>query len=167
MNVRRVAADDVVDLRWRILRAGLPRSEAIFPGDDLPTSRHYAALDDNNTVVGCATFHLSEWEGQRAYRLRGMATDPLCRRTGCGRAMLLLAESEILDQTDIRLLWCDARTPAMPFYEKMGWVVRSGVYEIPTAGPHVKMTRSLARATSTAGASAEPRSRRVRRECID
>ena len=42
------------------------------------------------------------------------------------------------------LLWCNARVPYVPFYEAMGWRVVSGQFEIPTAGPHVKMLKRLA-----------------------
>jgi len=42
-----------------------------------------------------------------------------------------------------RLLWCNARVPAVGFYESLGWRVVSERFEIPTAGPHVKMVRRL------------------------
>ena len=41
------------------------------------------------------------------------------------------------------LLWCNARTPAVGFYENMRWRVVSAPFEIPTAGPHVKMVKRL------------------------
>ena len=40
-----------------------------------------------------------------------------------------------------RLLWCNARVPAMGFYQKLAWQVVSDEFHIPTAGPHVKMVR--------------------------
>jgi hypothetical protein len=41
------------------------------------------------------------------------------------------------------LLWCNARVPAVPFYREMGWAVVSEPFEIPTAGPHVRMVKRL------------------------
>jgi len=143
--IRPASLDEIIDLRHAILRAGLPRSEAIFDGDDHPTSRHYAAVDPaTESVVACATIHLNTWENEPAWQLRGMATDPTVRRTGVGRRLL-----EFLEQ-DLRAhpaappqLWCNARTPAIGFYQRMGWSVVSAVFEIPTAGPHVRMVKRL------------------------
>ncbi len=140
--VRRVRPDEIVDLRWRILRGGLPRTEAIFAGDELPTSFHFAATT-RDRILCCATMHVNEWEAEPAYQLRGMATDNDCRGMGLGKRVLSAMEIAIATETPIRLLWCNARTPALEFYRKQGWEVRSAVFEIPTAGPHVRMTKRL------------------------
>lgn len=142
VRVRRANADELVDLRWRILRAGLPRSEAIFAGDDLPTSLH-ALAEWNGQVLCCATLHLNQWEQLPAYQLRGMATEDGYRKLGLGKRVLNKLEQAVLEQTEVRQLWCNARTPAMEFYKRQGWVVRSEVFEIPTAGPHVRMSKRL------------------------
>ena len=47
------------------------------------------------------------------------------------------------DRSSPPQLWCNARTPAVGFYQRMGWAVVSDVFEIPTAGPHVRMTKRL------------------------
>ena len=40
-------------------------------------------------------------------------------------------------------MWCNARTPAVGFYQRHGWVVASEEFEVKTAGPHFKMTLKL------------------------
>ena len=140
--VRRATPDEIVELRWRILRQGLPRSEAIFPGDELPTSFHFAAAAGGQ-ILCCATMHLNQWESDPAYQLRGMATEDGSRGLGLGRLVLAAMESAVAAETPVRQLWCNARTPALEFYRKQGWLVRSEVFEIPTAGPHVKMSKRL------------------------
>jgi GNAT superfamily N-acetyltransferase len=134
--------EEIIDLRHVVLREGLPRSEAIFKGDEAPTSLHFAAYADEK-CVGCATFHLNEYEGKPAYQLRGMATDPEFRSGGIGTTLLKLAEDTLRAAGPIRQLWCNARTPALHFYKKQGWKVVSEEFFIPTAGPHVRMTKSL------------------------
>jgi GNAT superfamily N-acetyltransferase len=134
--------DDIIDLRHVVLRQGLPRSEAIFKGDELPTSHHFAAFASGK-CVGCATFHLNEWEGRPAYQLRGMATDAQYRSGGIGTALLELAEETLKKAGSIRQLWCNARTPALNFYKKQGWQALGEEFFIPTAGPHFKMTKLL------------------------
>ena len=134
--------EDIIDLRHVVLREGLPRSEAIFNGDDAPTSLHFAAFADGK-CAGCATFHLNEWEGKPAWQLRGMATAPQFRSGGIGSALLELAEDTLRKAGPIRQLWCNARTPALNFYKKQGWKVVSEEFFIPTAGPHYRMTKTL------------------------
>ena len=138
VNVRPARWEELVDLRHGVLRQGLPRGEAIFPGDDAPTTRHFGAFHAG-VAVGCATFLLNRWEAEPAWQLRGMATLPEYRGKGVGRALLDEAEAGLGDA----LLWCNARVPAVGFYQAMGWRVVSAQFEVPTAGPHVKMTRML------------------------
>lgn len=134
--------NQIIDLRHAILRAGLPREEAMFVGDDLATSLHVAAVI-RPRVVGCATFHLNSWYSEPAYQLRGMATDDSVRRQGIGRRMLHFGEQELLKRNVTPQLWCNARTPAVAFYQSMGWTVVSEVFDISTAGPHVRMVKRL------------------------
>ena len=147
--VRAARWEEIVDLRHAVLRQGLPREEALFAGDDLPTSRHCGAFADG-VAVCCATLHASEWEGEAAWQLRGMATLPEFRGKGVGRAVLEVMEADFNGHGGAgagagALCWCNARVPAVGFYETMGWRVVSGMFEIPTAGPHVKMVKRLAR----------------------
>jgi predicted GNAT family N-acyltransferase len=140
-QVRRVSADAVIDLRHIVLRDGLPRREAIFPGDDSPSARHYGAFEDDR-LIGCVTLHLNKWETQPAWQLRGMAVASDVRSSGIGRAMIEMLERD-LDDSPVRQLWCNARVPASGFYVKLGWKIVSEQFEIPTAGPHVRMARRL------------------------
>jgi GNAT superfamily N-acetyltransferase len=131
----------IVDLRHRLLREGLPRETAIFPGDELPTTLHFAATNEEGKALCCLTLLLSEWEGKPAWQLRGMATEPAYQRTGIGRELVHYATRHAaLSQRDIGIFWCNARVTAAGFYEKLGWRRVSEEFVIPTAGPHVKMT---------------------------
>ena len=71
-----------------------------------------------------------------------MAVDPSLQRQGIGRKLLLAAESFVRTNA-VKQLWCNARTPAVPFYQRHGWAIISGEFVIPTAGPHYKMTKSF------------------------
>src|ERR1700722_1043076 len=116
LTLRRAQADELIDLRHRVLRAGLPRAEAVFPGDELPDSRHFGAFDEAATVC-CATFHQSEYKGETAWRLRGMATDEKFRGRGVGREVLKYSEEALVAEDPIRLFWCNARIAAVKFYQ--------------------------------------------------
>src|SRR5689334_20036248 len=95
IEIVQTTLDRIIDLRHVILRTGLPREKAYFPGDELPTTLHVAAVRGDE-VVGCASFHLNEWQELPAYQLRGMATAESTRRQGVGRRMLDFAEAELL-----------------------------------------------------------------------
>src|SRR5207248_4148875 len=109
MTISRASADDVIPLRHAVLRAGLPRRTAVFPGDDAATTRHFIARGDDGAIVGVATLHLNLWEGEVAWQLRGMAVEPSEQRTGIGAGLLRVAEQSALDEdSPTRLLWCNA-----------------------------------------------------------
>ncbi|MBI1375154.1 MAG: GNAT family N-acetyltransferase [Phycisphaera sp.] len=157
----------IIALRHAILRAPLPRDTAHFDGDDAPTTRHIGVflldadtdnidnidnIDNANDAdpapgdnVGCATFMLNNWRDAPAWQLRGMATRADLRGCGVGSAMLHFARAVLTDVAPhVTQLWCNARVPAAPFYEKLGWTIASDEFVIPTAGPHFRMTAVLA-----------------------
>ncbi len=148
-TVRLGRVDEIIDLRWRVLRDGLPREEAMFPHDDDAECRHALAVDESGAVICCATMHPEGWHGNEAvpaapaWRLRGMATDAAWQGKGAGARVLRMLEevSQVVRPTG--LLWCNARVRAIPFYERAGWVTRSELFDIPTAGPHKRMTKEM------------------------
>ena len=141
--IRPATARELIELRNAVLRAGLPRELAEFSGDDDPTSLHFAA-EDAGLIIGCVTLHRSKWNGEPAWQLRGMAVAPSHQNRGIGGELVTAAEEAILKASDMpRLLWCNARVPALRFYTRLGWKVVSEEFEIPHSGPHVKMVRRL------------------------
>ena len=149
IEIRRVEVEQILDLRHRILRAGLPRETAQFEGDEAASTLHWAAyaFDASGRVegqaVGCLSLMLNSFEAEPAWQLRGMAVDRPYQGRGLGRELLVRAEEEAAATGMAGLLWCNARVPAAGFYQKHGWTVVSEVFEYPTAGPHVKMRKNL------------------------
>jgi predicted GNAT family N-acyltransferase len=142
--IRSTTPDAVYPLRHQILRSHQPLELAKYPGDTLPTSFHAGAFDAEGNCIACATLHQEPWENQIAFRLRGMAVVPTHRRCGLGARILQLLESHALKQ-NVTVLWCHARTPAVPFYQSQGWQVISDEYEVPGIGPHFTMLKHLKR----------------------
>ena len=50
-----------------------------------------------------------------------------------------MAAAEAREEEPAGILWCNARTSAIGFYEKLGWRVTSGPFDVPGVGPHVTM----------------------------
>ncbi len=142
-DVVRVPVEQILPLRLKILRAGMPGLSARFDGDENPTTIHLAALVEG-AVAGCVTFLDSTYEGAPAWQLRGMAVDASCQGTGLGRILLEEGKRILETVSPRRTWWCNAREAAAGFYEKLGWKKVSDRFEIPTVGPHYRMVWSPA-----------------------
>jgi GNAT superfamily N-acetyltransferase len=140
--IRLTEVEPIIDLRWRILRAGLERASARFEGDSEPATHHLIALE-NDRIVGCATILQRPWENSPAWQLRGMAVEPATQRRGIGRLLVERAEQIVGASPYSRQFWCNARVPAAGFYQRLGWMIASEPFDIPTAGPHVRMQKRL------------------------
>ena len=140
LRCRRATLTEIMALRHAELRPGLPRETAAFDGDDEARTLHVGAFRGDE-AVGCASLMARPWQGEDARQLRGMATRADLVRHGIGRALLACADALLDADGAPRLLWCNARVGAIPFYEKAGWQITSGVFDVPTVGPHVVMIR--------------------------
>ena len=140
LNVREIRATDTHALRSRVLRGG--GAHHGFPEDELPGTFHVGALDGDD-VVGVATFVPHE---DGVWQLRGMAVDPARQGQGIGARILEYAVAK-LRAGGARLIWANGRDTALGFYERAGWTVVGGGYELPVAGagmPHHRVELDLA-----------------------
>lgn len=165
-----VPVSEIFGLRWEVLRPGLPRESAKFPGDALSGAFHIAAYDADaddgavqdagaggpdaagteaagpgaGTVLGCGSFFPEPCPGMAgsAYRIRGMASDARVRGQGYGAAVLLAGTQEARAR-GARLMWCNGRTGARGFYERYGYTVAGDEFVIEGVGPHFVFVREL------------------------
>lgn len=148
ITICRVSIDVIIELRHRLLRAGLPKEAAQFPGDEKASTWHVGLFYPwppraDAPVVSCATFMVDPYEGEPAWRLRGMCTDTAFQSRGFGGKLLACAEGAIIRDSNLRLFWCNARVPALAFYQRHGWELDSELFDIPTAGPHRRMVKRV------------------------
>ena len=121
---------------WRdVLRGGRPVDRPADP----PQTLHLAARTPDGSVVGVVQFFPAPCPyrpGVRTpWQLRGMATHPSVRGSGAGRALVTggLARVAALGGD---LVWCDARTTAVGFYQRLGFTVVGDPFDEPEVGPH-------------------------------
>lgn len=117
---------------------GVPRDDEW--GDDDPASSHLLAIDGER-VVGYTRLIVHGDEAQ----VRHVAVAFDRQRSGIGSALIDEACREAAAR-GARRVHLNARLPAVPFYERLGFVV---VSERPfasgrTGQPHVRMERQLA-----------------------
>ncbi|HXQ44334.1 MAG TPA: GNAT family N-acetyltransferase [Acidimicrobiales bacterium] len=139
-------------LRQEVLRPGRAVRDCVYPGEDDPRAAHAAALRREVAsggalvvlAVGVVIPEAPPWDadGDRSWRLRGMATRPAAQGQGLGRRVLDLLVGHVAAHGG-GLLWCNARTPALALYERAGFVPRGEVFELPEIGPHLVMWRTV------------------------
>ncbi len=164
MQVRVITAAQTYPLRQSVLRAGLPPEACIFPGDDDPATTHLGVVRGDDLLAiatlmreplpvsvpdpaaSAGDLPAGALPDAQACRLRGMAVAPEVRGQGIGAALLRACFAHAWAAGATRF-WCNARTPAVPFYERHGLRTSGGEFDIPTAGPHRLMYRDLRRET--------------------
>ncbi|MGY2002161.1 GNAT family N-acetyltransferase [Blastococcus sp. SYSU DS1024] len=139
MDVDEVLPETTYALRAAVLR---PDGGTItWAGDEHPDTVHLAARQDG-AVIGVVRFSPAPCPyrpGSRApWQLRGMATDPAVRGTGIGRALVEHGLDRLAD-LGADLVWCDARTTVVGFYERTGSRVVGEKFDKPELGPHIGM----------------------------
>jgi predicted GNAT family N-acyltransferase len=144
ISFRQATLEEIYELRFAVLRPGQAVEKVHFAGDDAaaPATYHFGAFAGERNVA-CLTLLVGEWEGERAYQLRGMAVAGEFRSQGVGARLMQEAEWTVIKQTDVRLWWCNARVGALRFYQRNGWQAVSEVFHIPGVGDHRKMVRRL------------------------
>lgn len=136
-------------LRHNVLRPHQRPEDLFFTGDDAADTGHFGAFDSNGGLVGVASVYRTAADpsraavsplivGDRAWQLRGMATDPSVRGQGKGGELLLacLAHASALGGA---ALWCNARSSVRGFYERFGLRVEGPEFSLPNIGPHLWM----------------------------
>ena len=143
VTVDEVPPEVTYELRGAILRPN--GGEITWPGDEDAETFHLAARIDGR-VVGVVRFSPAPcpWRplASEAWQLRGMATDTVVRGSGAGRAMVENGLQRVAARGG-DLVWCDARTTAAGFYERMGFTVVTDEFDKPGIGPHLGMCKDL------------------------
>ena len=135
-------------LRRQVLRPGQPWSSVDHDYDSWPDTFHVAAFGPRGEVAACASFHPDTAphrpgsDVEHMWRLRAMASLPEVRGQGYGAAALRYGIAEIRRRAG-RLLWCNARSGAVGFYETLGFSIVGDEFEIPPIGPHYVMEIEL------------------------
>jgi predicted N-acetyltransferase YhbS len=126
----------------------LPARASRYDGDDLPGAIHLGAcadLADEEELVGVVSFLPQNPAGdfdRRVYQLQGMVTLPAVRNQGIG-ARLAEHGLSLLSQQGTTLVWCNGRTAAAAFYERLGFQPVGEEFITPGTGPHYRFVRDL------------------------
>lgn len=146
MKVLRINASDTYAIRQQVLIPGHDIKKVKFEhDDDDDVSFHLGAFVDSKLVSVASFFYdrNTQFKDQHQYQLRGMATLPEFQGRGLSSELLNMA-FPIIKQNFCTLLWCNARTTAIGYYEKVGFnKFDENVFEIEGIGPHVLMYKNI------------------------
>ena len=143
VTVRRADLATIFGLRHAVLRSGLPEATARYDRDSADDAAHFGAFD-GDALLGCVTIYREPLDREAAWRLRGMAVADWAEGRRVGRALLGEVDRHVIAAVGSpRLVWCNARLPAVGFYERCGWATAGGVFEISGVGPHRVMVRRV------------------------
>lgn len=136
--MRPVAAAETRQLRRSVLRPH--ESLHDLAGHEPPEAYAVGAFSGPELV---AVGLVGPEGGERAWRIRGMATLPQARGRGAGSRVLseLVSHARAAGATRV---WCNARIAARSLYERAGFRVVSEEFELPEIGPHLVMELTIA-----------------------
>jgi ribosomal protein S18 acetylase RimI-like enzyme len=137
--IRRITQQEVFPLRSAVLRNNKPEEECVLPTDGAEGIFHLGYFEEERLIC-IGTFFPEDYpeKGSRGFRLRGMATDPDFAGKGFGARLINFAINE-LTSAQASYIWCNARSTAVGFYQKLGFEVISAEFEVPGIGPHFDM----------------------------
>ena len=140
--VARTTLKRIIALRHDVIIVGTGHRPDTFDGDDDAHAFHFGAFVADR-LLGCVSYLPAPYEGEPAYRLRGMAVQADYQGCGIGRVLAVESERQLVALTPVRLLWCNARRQAVGFYEKLGWTVTGEPFDVEGIGAHSLMIKRL------------------------
>ena len=144
IHIKTISAETTQIVRHPVLRPGLAVESCILPGDELKSTIHLGAYDQN-TLLGVCTILDNPNNGPFTLpngQIRGMAVRSLSQNNGVGRLLVEGAE-RLARSRGFEVIWMNARKGASGFYLKMGYRIEGSEFEVPIFGPHYVMKKRL------------------------
>ncbi|HEY8956073.1 1-(5-phosphoribosyl)-5-[(5-phosphoribosylamino)methylideneamino]imidazole-4-carboxamide isomerase [Chitinophaga sp.] len=134
MNIRKISADDTLQLRRDVLYPNEPLEAVKVDHDE--DGLHFGVFDQGQLVTVVSLF-----PGRESAQFRKLATAPAAQGKGFGKAILAHLV-DICKKEKIKLLWCNARDTAVTFYDRLGYT-KKGDYFVKGGINFVRMELSL------------------------
>ena len=144
VEINKVDAEKIRPLRYSELRKGQDYSTTSYLKDYEEGTFHMSCTVDDK-IITCATFYAQtsmKIKSNKAYRLRGMATDSNFQRKGYARNLMIESFKE-LKKRNCDMVWCNARLVAVSFYESLGFKIKGDLFDIAEIGPHYYMYKEI------------------------
>ncbi len=146
IQIKKISADETIELRHSVLRSGMPKEESVFEGDYDDDTLHLGAFNKDN-LIGVITFHKKKtntYKVHPVYRLTGLAVLDEFRGKGVGKKLVEKGIEKVSKNESV-FIWCFARDFAVNFYEKLGFLLKIQQVIIPNIGSHRIMFKFVAK----------------------
>ncbi len=142
--IQEITAIETYPVRQPVLRAGKPIESCHFQGDEWPSTHHLGYFINNQLIGVVSLFEAKNLilGEEKSIQIRGMAVLDSHQKTGIGNQLIQEAENYCRKQNAI-LIWFNARTSAVGFYEKLGYKIEGSEFEIQEVGPHFLMSKKI------------------------
>ena len=144
ITIKEITSEETFIVRQPVLRAGKPIESCIFEGDDLETTHHFG-LFVNEKLIGIISLFQkinTIFAEQNQAQIRGMAVLETHQKMGFGEALVKHCET-YCNENKVDLIWFNARTAAVGFYQKMSYQPLGEAFDIKDVGEHYLMFKKL------------------------
>jgi GNAT superfamily N-acetyltransferase len=143
-SIQEIPATTTYAVRQPVLRVGKPIESCHFDGDELASTHHFGCFVEGQLVGGISLFEAENatFTKQKSFQIRGMAVLDSYQKQSIGEALVNEAESFCVTEK-ATLIWFNARTSAVGFYQKMGYEIIGSEFEIKEVGPHFLMCKQI------------------------
>ena len=143
-SIQKITSTETYPVRHIVLRAGKPIESCKFDGDELVSTHHFGYYFNNQIIGVISLFEIDNdhLAAEKSFQIRGMAVLPSFQKQGIGEALVKEAEKFCTTQK-ADLIWFNARTTAVGFYQKKGYKILGPEFEIYDVGPHFLMYKKL------------------------
>ncbi|MEO6174156.1 MAG: GNAT family N-acetyltransferase [Flavobacterium circumlabens] len=145
MNIiQEIQSKETYIVRHPVLRKGKPLESCLFEGDDLETTHHFGLFLDSE-LIGIISLYSkinTTFAQKNQAQIRGMAVLEQHQKKGIGEALVKHCENYCL-QKNTDLIWFNARTAAVGFYQKMNYKTVGEAFDIKDVGEHYLMFKKL------------------------
>ena len=143
IEIKEILATDTYVVRNSLYKKGKTIENCNFPGDELPTTKHFGLFD--NELVGIISLFENKnpiFKDSNQVQLRGLAI--LENHHGLHLSQKLIENCEnILKSKQNLLIWFNAKDTAVASYEKLGYQTIGTIFEIEGVGKHFVMFKKL------------------------
>jgi predicted GNAT family N-acyltransferase len=125
-------------LRYAVLRKplGLEFTDAELKKDEADT--HVALIAEQEEVKACLTL---TFDSPGSVKVRQVAVSEKEQGKGLGRKLSVAAEKHVLEK-GVKLMYCNARKTAVPFYLQLGFEIVGEEFE-EVGIPHFRMQKTI------------------------
>lgn len=144
ITIKEITSKETYAVRQPVLRKGKPIESCIFDGDDLETTHHFGLYDDENLTGIISLFEKINpiFADRNQAQIRGMAVLESHQKKGFGEALVKQCET-YCNANKVDLIWFNARTAAVGFYQKMNYQPQGEAFDIKDVGEHYLMFKKL------------------------